>query len=104
LGDTTTAVAIKELYSTSPQLYSDFSILPTDLDLDFALQFAGRHIKPRGLHFLALLLSPQATAYFLQALEAKKLDKVGVCMYYLKSQAGTAISPILPQAYRGMEY
>ena len=87
IGDTAHIAVIDQLYSSFPFLYSDFSILPIYVDLDFALQFVGRFIKPRGLHFLALFLTPQSTCFFLQALQTKKLNRTGH-LYLLSQDAG----------------
>ena len=87
VGDTTTAALIGKLHSEFPWLYSDFAVLPQDFDVNFALQFVGRHIKPRGLHFIAFFLSPQATYCFLQALQAKHLNKAGH-VYVLSQHSG----------------
>lgn len=87
IGDTAHITVLEQLYSSFPSLYSDFSILPTNVDLDFALQFVGRFIKPRGLHFLAFFLSPQSTYSFLQALQTKKLNRAGY-LYLLSQDAG----------------
>jgi len=52
VGDTIQAVRVAELYRADPILYRDFAVVPTDLNLDFALQFVGKQIKPRGVNQL----------------------------------------------------
>ena len=55
--------------------------------LSFALLYVGKQIKPLGINQPALFLSPQATAFFLQALETKKLNRAGY-VYVLSNDSG----------------
>jgi len=87
IGDVEHANQVEALYDEDPFLYRDFAILPHSLNIDFAQQFVGRHIKSRGTNLLALFLSPQAAFVFLQALQAKKLDRAGY-VYVLSQGAG----------------
>lgn len=43
IGDTEHAQRVRRLYDMDPLLYRDFSIVPTNVNLNFALQFAGKH-------------------------------------------------------------
>lgn len=86
IGDTANAEVVKKLYEQQ-ELYRDFAIVPESADLNYTLQFVGRHIKPHGLQFLALFLSPHTALHFLQALEAKRLNKPGSA-YLLSQEAG----------------
>jgi hypothetical protein len=77
LGDTEQQLSVMALAATYPLLFQDLTIVPKDLTLDFALQYVGKHIKPKGINLLALFLNAQGTYNFLQALQAKKLDRAG---------------------------
>lgn len=87
IGDTRHLPAVTSLYTLHSQLFTDTVIIPSDSDLNFTMQLVGREIKPQGFKFLALFLNPRNTVYFLQALEAKKLNKPGYA-YILSQESG----------------
>lgn len=89
VADTSGAYAelAESIRTSHPNLYGNYAIIPTDIDIDFALQFVGRNIKSRGISVVALLVRPLSALHFLQALEAKKLNKPGFA-YILSQEAG----------------
>lgn len=86
IGDTANAETVKRVYEDQ-EVYQGFTIVPSNADLSYALQFVGRRIKPSGINLLALFLSPSTCLHFLQALQAKRLNKPGYA-FILSQEAG----------------